>query len=452
MKDHARTVAYRILIRIDAEKAYSNLSLNQEIGHAKLDARDRGLVTELVYGVLRMRGHLDYIINQFSKRPVDSLEPGVRNILRLGLYQMRFMDKIPVSAAVNTAVELAKSEFHEGIAKFVNGVLRNIDRGMAEVKFPDATKDPVGYISTYYSHPHWLVEKWLARFGYEETVELCDTNNQVPDLTIRVNTLKADFATLADDLAEKYNFDVFLLAYPYEGLLLENATGFTETEEFKNGYFTVQGQASMLVSHALKVEHGMKVADLCAAPGGKTAHIAALMENTGEVLAVDIHPHKIELIEDNCRRLGVTNVKTMCADTSSLELEADQFDRILLDAPCSGLGLLAQKPEIRWAKTPEEIRELAALQKTLLKKSLTWLKPGGIIVYSTCTITPEENQEVVDEVLSAGGVNLLDLRKLLPAEEQEIFAENGYDTPYLEFLPHISETEGFFIAALQKKS
>lgn len=451
MKDKARAIAYTILTEIDTNEAFSNISLNRELSQANLEARDRGLTTEIVYGVLRMRGHLDYIINQFSKRSVDQLDPGVRNLLRMGIYQIKFLDKIPTRAAVHTTVELAKKDFHQGITKFINGVLRNIDRNLHQIKFPDQKRDPVGYISTYYSHPEWLVQKWLDRFGFTDTVELCEANNQVPDLMIRTNTLKINPATLADDLFEKHGLDVFLLSYPYEGLLLENATGFTNLNEFKEGFFTVQGQASMTVAHALQVEPGMKVADLCAAPGGKTTHIAALMENEGEVLAVDIHPHKINLIEENCRRLGVTNVKTLCADTSILDLEEGSFDRLLLDAPCSGLGLLAQKPEIRWMKSQKEIDELVELQRTLLRKGFTWLKPGGILVYSTCTIVEEENQKMVDEALQMANLELIDLRHLLPAEERDIFAENGLDAPYLEFLPQISETEGFFIAAFRKK-
>lgn len=450
MKDQARTIAYKILTKIDTDQAYSNLSLNREIHHAGLEARDRGLATELVYGVLRMRGHLDYIIDQFSNRPVRELDPGVRNLLRLGVYQLRFTDKIPARAAVHTTVEIAKEDYHQGITKFINGVLRNIDRGLQDVQFPDQAKDPVGYISTYYSHPQWLVERWIKRFGVEETIELCEANNLVPDLTVRVNTLKVDPATLADDLFEKHGLDVFLLPYPYEGLLLENATGFAALDQFQDGLFTVQGQASMIVAHALQVEPGMKVVDLCAAPGGKTTHLAALMENQGEILAIDIHPHKIALIAENCQRLGVTIVKTCCADASSLELEEGQFDRVLLDAPCSGLGLLAQKPEIRWMKSPEEIKELVQLQRRLLTKGFSWLKSGGILVYSTCTMTEEENQEMVAEALKIDGVELLDLRSLLPAEEREIWAEAGLDTPYLEFLPQISETEGFFITAFRK--
>lgn len=451
MKDKARAIAYKILTEIDIDEAFSNISLNRELSQANLEARDRGLTTELVYGVLRMRGHLDYIINQFSKRSVDQLDAGVRNLLRMGIYQIKFLDKIPTRAAVHTTVELAKKDFHQGITKFINGVLRNIDRNLHQIKFPDPKKDPVGFISTYYSHPEWLVQKWLDRFGFTETVELCEANNQVPDLIIRTNTLKINPATLADDLFEKHGLDVFLLSYPYEGLLLENATGFTKLKEFQEGFFTVQGQASMTVAHALQVEPGMKIADLCAAPGGKTTHIAALMENEGEVLAVDIHSHKINLIEENCQRLEVTNVKTLCADTSTLDLEEASFDRVLLDAPCSGLGLLAQKPEIRWMKSQKEIDELVELQRTLLRKAFKWLKPGGILVYSTCTITEEENQKMIEEALQMANVELIDLRHLLPAEEQDIFTENELDAPYLEFLPHISETEGFFIAALRKK-
>ncbi|AZR72962.1 16S rRNA (cytosine(967)-C(5))-methyltransferase [Anoxybacter fermentans] len=443
--DKARVIAYKVLTQIDSEEVYSNLSLNREINRANLEFRDRRLATELVYGVLRMRGHLDYIINQFSKHPVKNLDPGVRNLLRLGVYQIKFLDKIPVRAAVHTTVELAKRDFHMGIAKFINGVLRNIDRKIDQVSFPDQIKDPVGYISTFYSHPEWLVKKWVKRYGVKETIELCKANNRVPELTIRANTLKIDPATLANNLAEKYGYEVSLLPYPAEGILLENATGFTQLKEFYEGEFTVQGQASMLVAHALQLKPGMKVADLCAAPGGKTTHMAALMRNEGEILAIDIYSHKIDLIEANCKRLGVTNVKTLCADTTTLELKEEQFDRILLDAPCSGLGLLAQKPEIRWMKTEKEIKELARLQKILLKKGLSWLKPGGIMVYSTCTITEEENQKVLEEALKMDSVELIDLRYLLPEEEKELFS-----TPYLEFLPHVTETEGFFIAAIRK--
>ncbi len=454
LKDQAREIALNILTQVDSEEAYSNLSLNREFKKGNIESRERALATELVYGVLRMRGHLDYIIDQFSKRPVHKLDVKIRNLLRMGIYQMKFLDKIPTRAAVHSTVELAKKDQHQGIIKFINGVLRSIDRAIkgesGEIIFPDLKKDPLKHISTYYSHPEWLVKEWIERFGVENTIELCKANNQVPDLTIRTNTLKVGPATLADDLFEKYGLDVFLLTYPYEGILLENAAGFSRLEEFKEGFFTVQGQASMLVAHALNVEPGMHVVDLCAAPGGKTTHLAQLMENEGEILAIDIHPHKIELIEETCRRLGVINVKTLCADTSTLEVKSEQFDRVLLDAPCSGLGLLAQKPEIRWFKDPKEINKLASLQKTLFKKGFSMLKSGGIMVYSTCTISSEENLGVVNEALKMEGIELVDLRHLLPGEEREIFEEEGYDTPYLEFIPHISETEGFFIAAFRK--
>ncbi len=450
MKDQARMITLKILTEVENENAYSNLSLSREIQKGNLKDQDRGLATELVYGILRMRNHLDYIINQFSKRSVEQLDLEVRNLLRLGVYQMRFLDRIPVRAAVHSTVELAKINNHQGVVKFINGVLRGIDRGLKELKFPDLKTHPVKHISTYYSHPEWLVKEWIERFGIEETIKFCKANNQIPELTIRTNTLKVDPATLADDLFEKHGLDIFLLTYPYEGLILENAAGFSRLQEFQDGLFTVQGQASMLAAHSLQVEPGMKVIDLCAAPGGKTTHLAALMENEGEILAVDIHPHKIKLIEKICQRLGVTNVKTLCADINSLEMEPEQFDRVLLDAPCSGLGLLAQKPEIRWFKKPEEIQELAKLQKKLFEKGFSLLKPGGIMVYSTCTISLDENQRVIDEALKMEGIELLDLRHLLPGEEREILAEAGYDTLYLELVPHISETEGFFIAAFRK--
>ena len=441
----ARKIAYKVLNKVDQDEAYSNLTLNQELTRSQLDDRDRRLTTELVYGVLRMRKHLDYIINEISNRPVQKMDQGVKSILRLGLYQMKFLDKIPTRAAVHTSVELAKKEFHPGIGKFVNGVLRNIGRKMDKIKFPEWKKDPVKHISTYYSHPEWLVKKWIDQYGPEETTELCKANNMVPELTIRANTLKTGVATLVDKLAEKYNYEAFLLPYPSEGILLENPGGFSETDEFKEGEFTIQGQASMLVAHALQVEPEMKVADLCAAPGGKTTHLAALMENQGDILAIDIHKHKVDLIEKNCQRLGVTNVETRCADSSQLELE-EKYDRVLLDAPCSGLGLLAQKPEIRWMKKPGEIQELTRLQSQLIENGLSWLKDDGILVYSTCTLLEEENQTIINQVLEDDRYELMDLRPLIPEEDHEFF-----DQPYLEFLPHETGSEGFFIAAIRKR-
>lgn len=451
MKDPARVMAFTVLNEIDSSQSFSNLTLNHEFKKNKLDKRDRGFVTELVYGVIRMKKHLDYIINQFSKKPVINLDNSIRNLLRLGVYQIKFLDKVPARAAIHSTVELAKKDHHQGIIKFINGVLRAIDRGLSEVRFPDLTKDPIRHIAIVYSHPVWLVQKWVERFGVKQTIELCQYNNQVPELTIRANTLKTDIATLCDNLFEQYELDVHLLSYPDEGLLMESAGGFTELSEFQNGHFTVQGQASMLVAHALQLEVGMKVLDLCAAPGGKTTHIAALMENQGEILAVDFYPHKIELIKKNCKRLGVTNVQTLCADSTTLVL-SEQYDRVLLDAPCSGLGLLREKPEIRWKKGPEDIEELVNLQSRLIKKGLSYLKTGGIMVYSTCTITQEENELAVDTILNNGDVELIDLRYLLPLTEQDIWLAQGRNQPYLEFLPHISETEGFFITAVKKLS
>lgn len=450
MKDQARFLAYHILNQIETKKAYSNIILNQELRRLDLSSRSRALVTELVYGCLRMRGHLDYIIDQFSRRSVQRLAVEVRNLLRLGLYQLKFLDKIPARAAIHTTVELSKRDHHQGIVKFINGVLRNIDRGLDKVRFPDKKTEPLRFISTYYSHPEWLIKRWINRFGVFDACQLAASNNRIPDLTIRANTLKVNPVSLAEKLATEHGLDLCPLSYPKEGFRLINATGFTELREFHQGLFTVQGQASMLVASALQLEPGMKVLDLCAAPGGKTTHLAALMENQGEILAVDLHRHKLALLKANCQRLGVENVETLCADASTFELKTEEFDRVLLDAPCSGLGLLAQKPEIRWWKSPEEIAELVILQRSLFKQGLSSLKVGGIMVYSTCTISEEENSLLVEEFLKLESVQLVDLRYLLPATERERMAEHGLDRPYLEFLPHISKTEGFFIAAVRK--
>lgn len=452
MKDETRFLAYHILNQIETKKAYSNIILNREFRRVQLSARNRGLVTELVYGSLRLKGHLDYIIDQFSNRPVAELDVKIRTLLRLGVYQLKFLDKVPARAAIHSTVELSKREHHLGIGKFINGVLRNINRGLEKINFPDQKTQPLRFISTYYSHPEWLIKRWLNRFGVKETIQLAAQNNKIPDLLIRANTLKVNPFRLADKLTEEYGFDLSLLSYPDEGLRLKNATGFTELPEFQEGLFTVQGQASMLVAHALQPKPGMKVIDLCAAPGGKTTHLAALMENQGDILAVDLYQHKLELIEANCRRLGVDIVRTLSTDATTLDLKSEEFDRVLLDAPCSGLGLLAQKPEIRWFKSLEEITELVKLQRRLFERGLACLKVGGIMVYSTCTISAEENHQLVKEFLKSDNVELIDLRFLLPATERQTFIEHGLDTPYLEFLPHVSHTEGFFIAALRKTS
>ncbi|MHB1125981.1 MAG: 16S rRNA (cytosine(967)-C(5))-methyltransferase RsmB [Bacillota bacterium] len=446
----AREVALVCIREILEEGAYANLALSQALREAPLRDVDRPLVTDLVYGTVKYRLTLDWILNQFISRDLNDIPAWIRNILRMGVYQLCYMDRVPDSAACNESVELAKKYGHPGTVKFVNGVLRNVSRQKVNLVFPPLDLDPVGHISVTYSHPRWMVERWLERYGEEQTIALCRANNLPAPTWVRTNTLKITRERLARQL-EETGTSIEYSRYVPEGLKIEGYGSMEKLASFRQGHFLAQDEASMIVAHALSPVPGAKIIDACAAPGGKTTHLAQMIINQGEITALDNHQHKLALIEDNCRRLGVTCVKAIMEDASRLgQNHPGAADFLLVDAPCSGLGVLRRRADARWRKEPEQVAEMARLQLEILAGAAGCLKPGGILVYSTCSIEPEENTGVLDSFLKRNG-NFVpeDLAGYLPFDLPD-HDRTTAGAGYLQCLPHVHGTDGFFMARLRR--
>lgn len=438
-----RKVALNVLHKVAAEGAFANIALNAGLNAADLAPRDRGLATELVYGTLRRQGTLDYILGLFLTKPIGKLPLWILLILRMGLYQMRYMDKIPDSAAINESVKLAKKFGHQGTAGLVNGTLRNIARQPEKIVFPDSEQNPAEYISAFHSHPLWLVERWLAEYGFEDTVKLCKYNNDSPELSLRCNTLKTEpeklIAALKADGVQAVRGE-----FANESVLAEGSKGSVLNKYIAEGLVYPQHQSSMLPALVLAPRPGSRVIDTCAAPGGKTTHMAQLMNNSGEIRAFDVFDHKVELIRSNCSRLGIDIVKAAVADSRCLPDELDDWaDYVLVDAPCSGLGVLRIRPDARWQKSAESIKELAAISYDILKCAARKVKVGGYILFSTCTITHEENRDVAEKFLAEHEnfrpAAITDMPKMLYEEAWE-----------WQVLPQRHGIDGFYLAKFRR--
>ena len=441
----SRELALQILYQVNEEGAYANLALDKALFPCTwLDPRDRGFITEIVYGSVKNRGKLDYVLNQFASTKVNKMDKWTRNLLRLSLYQILFLDKVPDSAAVNEAVKLAKHYGH--VDKFVNAVLRNILRGMDGIQWPDKAKDPVQYLMVQYSFPQWMVERFIRQYGLEDAERLCDWYNQPAAMWIRTNTLKTTRAELKQIL-EKEGLTVSESRHTPEGLKIENAVNLHKLKSFQQGLFTVQDESSMLVELAAEPAPGQRVLDVCSAPGGKTTHMAQLMKNKGTIYACDIHKHRLDLIAENCKRLGISNVELVQQDGTKLTKRwQEPFDVVLCDVPCSGLGVLGRRADARWAKESEDIAGLCKIQKKILEEAAQLVVPGGTLIYSTCTIAPEENQEMVKAFISEHPEYELDETLTdcwLDVDKEE--------TGYVQFLPFIDDMDGFFIARMMRR-
>ena len=438
---NVRDAALTILLAVDKNQAYSNLLLHQTIEKYKLDVKDRGLLTEITYGTLQHKLTLDYYLEPFIHGKVDLW---VRWLLRMSLYQMHYLSRIPAHAAVNEAVEIAKRRGHKGIASMVNGILRSILR--EGVRSTTDITDPVERLAVETSHPQWLVSRWVESYGYEETAEMLRENNIPPVQTVRVNTTKATVENVLTTLEREGVKAVRSEVMP-ECVHLQTGQA-ARTAAFRHGLITIQDESSMLPANVLNPQPGMKVLDMCAAPGGKTTHMAEKMQNEGSILAMDLHPKKLDLIEENTARLGLEIVQTAPVDgrKAASFLPKESFDAVLVDAPCSGLGVMRRKPDIKYTKREEDLESLQTIQLAILDNAAQVLKAGGRLVYSTCTVDKQENEGTVklflDQHPEMESESLTNLPEKLLAKQN-----NGM----LQVFPQDFGSDGFFVAAFRKK-
>jgi len=443
-----RRLAFDILNRVEAG-AYADLTLDAVLARERgIDPRDRGLLTELVYGVLRQRGRLDFALSRHCRQSLARVEPRVLTLLRLGAYQVLLLERVPDSAAVNETVEAARAAGLDRATGFLNGVLRGLSRGRETLTWPDAAGDPAGHLEHAQSLPGWLARRWLMEFGAEEAIALAEAMRQPPPFTLRVNTLRIGRPQYLEALAEAGHTAV-ATRYAPDGVIV-TGRGREPLPGGSEGWFQVQDEASMLIAHLLDPQPGEQILDACAAPGGKTTALAALTAGRARILAMDLHPQRVSLVEQGAARLGAAGIATRCWDLTRPPafLAAGSFDRVLLDAPCSGLGVLRRNPETRWRRTEEDVGRMAELQRQLLENVAGLVRPGGLLLYSLCTLTPEETEGVVASFQVAHPEFVReDFRRTAPEGWQELFDGTGA----LRTLPQRhGGMDAFFAVALRK--
>ncbi len=426
--------------------SFTDVVVDRLLGKFQLTGVDRNFFTELVHGIVRRKRTLDAIIDRLAKQPAERQPPNLKQLLRLGLYQLRYLDRVPDSAAVNTTVDLAKANGLVGLAGVVNGILRQYIRLQAErQEVLDLPLDPIGRLGTLYSFPDWLIEHWLTELGEIETEQLCQAFNTVPKIDLRVNVLKIDRAKLID-IFQTAGIEVVPIPNLPQGLQFTGSVGTIDRlPGYHEGWWTIQDSSAQLVTHLLNPQPGEIVIDACAAPGGKTTHIAELMGDTGQIFAVDKTASRLKKLQQNLSRLQLSNIKILTGDSCGLGELTGTADRVLLDAPCSGLGTLHRRADARWQKTPAQIHELAKLQSQLLANTATWVKPGGVLVYATCTVHPIENERVITPFLATHPDWQIEL---LPSDSPwaDFVGANGA----IEIWPHRQQMDGFFTISLRR--
>ena len=428
----ARQTAFEILNKIQRDNSYSNLALDHALDKADTDNKEKKFVSALVYGVTERRITLDYNFSLYLSQPIKKLKPEVLTALRLGAYQILFMDKIPVSAAVNESVKLAKKNGAAFASGLVNAVLRKIISNGLKTD---------GSMSVNYSAPEWLCDMWCKSYGRENAEKLLEASFGAVDTVLRVNTEKIDADNLINLLAEE-GFDCKIGGNVENSAVVKSGGAVHKTEAYKKGLFHVQDAASQLCCKALGVQENETVIDICAAPGGKSFTLAENMKNTGRIISCDIYEHRLKLISYGAERLGLTNIETVRNDGNVFNPDFPLADKILCDVPCSGLGVIRKKPEIRFKKC-EEVDKLQDLQYSIMCISSRYLKIGGVMVYSTCSLNPNENEKIVEKFLTEHD-NFEGVRVLSD------ISRYGVDTDYLTLMPHIHGCDGFFISAVRR--
>ena len=439
--DQPRAIALDILNRVE-EGGWAAELLPRRLAASKLDERDRRFATELVNGTLRRRLQLDHVLAQLSKYPLEELDQAVRNTLRLGAYQIMHM-RVPSHAACDQSVRLLRRVGPARATGLVNGVLRNLVRRRESIDYPDRDEDPAGWISVTESHPLWVVTMWIEELGFEETLRLCRANNEPATVQLRVNRLGDAPAEIPGQLRAR-GMQVSGCDMAPDGLHYSGGGSPFELPEYREGRVSVQSESSQMGALALGVRPGMRVLDACAGRGGKTTYLAEQMGDCGEIVAVDRHRFKLEALERDCDRLQLTIVRTLCADATDLPGDLGTFDAVLVDAPCSGLGILGRHPEARWQKGPKILQDMPVLQRKILDAVSSRVRPGGVLTYCTCSIARAENARVVQRFLQ-------EQADYAPGALPPTFAPVAQSSPgMLQMLPHVHGSDGFFIARLQR--
>ena len=449
IKADPRRTAVEILNRVD-EGAFAEPLIDSRLSSSGWNnVHDRRLLTQLVYGVLRMRGRLDWLIESLYRGRFEKMDRGLKNILRIGLFQILFMDRIPDHAAVDESVQLTGRLF-PGRVGLVNAILRNAIRTSGDIIYPELHRDPALHISIVHSHPLWLVEKWISLFGVEETLAFCQANNETPNLCLRVNRLKTSRDAVFQVL-EREGCDPRKTDFSPDGIVISRVSRpLREMDSYKDGFFQVQDEASQLIAFMVQPQAGEEILDLCSGSGGKTTHLAEIMQDRGCILAIDINSDKLQLLRKSADRLGIHIIRLKAQDAAAELGESfhDRFDRILIDAPCSGLGTLRRNPEIRWRIQEGDLEHFPSLQRRIIDQASCYLKTGGILVYSTCTVMPEENENVIRDFLKANqDFHQVKSSRALQGDFTEAFMD---ESGFFRTRPHRQGMDGFFAVRMRK--
>lgn len=444
MPHNSRQLAFLALRSVHGG-AFADIALDRVLHEAKVNQNDRRLITELVYGSVRRQRTLDALIDQFAKKPAQQQPPDLRLILHLGLYQLRYLDHVPAAAAVDTTVELTKLNGFKGLAGFVNGVLRQYLRCCTEQDCLQLPPDWISRIAIQHSYPDWIVQLWLEQFGATETEQLCAWFNRAPSIDIRVNPLQTTLEQV-EAAFQPLGISASRIVPLPQALRLPHGIGsIQQVPGFSKGWWTVQDSSAQLVSHLLDPQPGEMVVDACAAPGGKTTHLAELMQDKGTVWACDRHASRLKKLKDNMSRLQLNSIQICTQDSRQITQFTGQADRALLDAPCSGLGTLHRHADARWRQTPDTVQELTQLQAELLDHTATWVKPLGVLVYATCTLHCGENEAIVQQFLQQHPNWSIEP----PTADNPA---SGFAQPegWIKVLPHHHNMDGFFMVRLRR--
>jgi len=440
--DPVRDAAVGILLQVFERGAYLNIALDKTLERRPLSERGRRFLAQLVYGTVRAKLLCDHVLAHRVEQPLEGLPRPILAILRMGVFQSLYCNQVPHPAMVNTSVDLARKYGHAGTARLVNAVLRRVPQRMEEVRLPDPQEDRAGYLSIRYSMPCWLVERWLKEHGPAEAESLCAAYDRQAPVTIRANTLR----TSPEDLANKLTalgWTVKPLSPIPDAIEILDGPAPARSKLFREGLFIVEDAASMLPPHLLEPQPGERVLDMCAAPGVKTTHLAQIAGGLARVAAMDVHPGKLRLVRENAARLGAPGVSTVCGDGARPPL-APGFDRVLVDAPCSGLGTLRRRPDLKWRTTPDLPARIALTQRSLLRSAIEVCKNGGVIVYSVCTFSPEETDDVVEACLAE--------RNVAPEDGQDWLSPWRISRGRYRTDPRQAGLDGFFLMRLRKAS